>query len=90
MTRQEIRKSIIGCAAELKHVPSLEELLKMTLRPARCQRCAQSAAAFCPAASLSLRMVSCLIFSKDRRPTFRDCGIGVFGEELLNGGGQVF
>ncbi|MGB8131973.1 MAG: hypothetical protein WCG81_19465 [Candidatus Angelobacter sp.] len=30
MTRQEIRKSIIGCAAELKHVPSLEELLKMT------------------------------------------------------------
>src|SRR6478672_8188270 len=30
MTRQEIRKSIIACAAELKHVPSLEELLKMT------------------------------------------------------------
>ena len=30
MTKQEIRKSIIGCAAELKHVPSLEELLKMT------------------------------------------------------------
>src|ERR1051325_5687920 len=30
MTRQEIRKSIIGCAAELKHVPSLEELLNMT------------------------------------------------------------
>lgn len=30
MTRQEIRKSIIGCAAELKHVPSLEEILKMT------------------------------------------------------------
>jgi len=30
MTKQEIRKSIIACAAELKHVPSLEELLKMT------------------------------------------------------------
>lgn len=30
MTRQEIRKSIIECAADLKHVPSLEELLKMT------------------------------------------------------------
>ena len=30
MTKQEIRKSIIGCAAELKHVPSLEEVLKMT------------------------------------------------------------
>lgn len=30
MTRQEIRKSIIACADELKHVPSLEELLKMT------------------------------------------------------------
>jgi len=30
MTKQEISESIIGCAAELKHVPSLEEVLKMT------------------------------------------------------------
>jgi len=30
MTKQEIRQSIIGCAAELKHVPSLEELVKTT------------------------------------------------------------
>jgi HNH endonuclease len=30
MTKKEIRESIIGCAAELKHVPSLEEVLKMT------------------------------------------------------------
>ncbi|HEY7404769.1 MAG TPA: hypothetical protein VIB39_14695 [Candidatus Angelobacter sp.] len=30
MTRQEIRQTIIACAARLKHVPSLEEVVKLT------------------------------------------------------------
>ena len=30
MTRQEIRETIVACAADLKHVPSLEEVVKMS------------------------------------------------------------
>ena len=30
MTKQEIRETIIACAARLKHVPSLEEVMKLT------------------------------------------------------------
>lgn len=30
MTRQEIRESLIACAAQLKHVPTLEEVVKLT------------------------------------------------------------
>jgi hypothetical protein len=30
MTKSEIRQTLIGCAAQLKHIPSLEEFLKMS------------------------------------------------------------
>jgi hypothetical protein len=30
MTKQEIKESLIACAAQLKHVPSLEEVKKLT------------------------------------------------------------
>ncbi|HKV95473.1 MAG TPA: hypothetical protein VJW20_23205, partial [Candidatus Angelobacter sp.] len=30
MTRQEIKDSIIACAAQIKHVPSLDEVRKLT------------------------------------------------------------